>query len=629
MITASTSSRRYPTDLPTDSATEKTEKTHSLLFVNYVLSAAIVIGMKNFVVMDSQGHLSTLVSAVTALSIFLYALYQYLLPKPIPGVPYNEEATKSLFGDVPRLQKESQNNIFGWMIDQARKHGSPVFQFFIEPFQKPSVLITDFREGQDILMRRKEFDRSDFSIAVLGGEAPTFHINLKTGTEWKAHRRLLQDLMTPKFLHDVAAPNIYKSAARILDLWKIKVEIAPEKPFSAEKDIFYAALDAVFDFGFGNAVQDRALIPQIEKLTEMSDKELRRLGKTAAKEGFADFPTAPIYPPFEATLESVENVGGVAASGFPNLAWWLVGLKPSVKRMRSVRNDFLRDQVLKAVERYENQGLDGNDAYVKSAIDLMVQREATFAKKDERQPVFWCETMKDETLGFIVAGHDTTSTTLCWGVKFLTDNTACQSRLRESLRSVHTSAISEARPPSHDEITRSSIPYLEAVVEEMLRLAHTAIVQDRQCQEDTFILGHRIPKGTTVFIANKGPSFTEPGFNINEKLRSPSCQAAADQRCLRAWENENMDKFWPERWLVKNEKGEDVFNAAAGPTIPFGLGLRGCFGRKLAYMELKLLTTLMVWTFEFLPCPSSLSSYEDVETLTRKPKQCFIKLQVL
>lgn len=201
--------------------------------------------------------------------------------------------------------------------------------------------------------------------------------------------------------------------------------------------------------------------------------------------------------------------------------------------------------------------------------------------------------------------------------------------MRESLRSAHASALSESRAPAYSEIVQTSVPYLDAVVEEILRLAHTAIIQERQAKEDTVVLGHLVPKGTTVLIPNQGASFTEPAFDIAEILRSPSCQTAAKERGPRAWDPEDMDKFQPERWLTTAEGGQETFDSSAGPTLPFGLGLRGCFGRRLAYMELKLLVTLLVWTFEFLPCPNELSSYEDIEGLTRKPKQCFVSLKVI
>ncbi|OHE96840.1 cytochrome P450 [Colletotrichum orchidophilum] len=569
-------------------------------------------------------HIATAV--ISTLLVFLYTLYQYLLPKPIPGIPYNKEATKSLLGDIPRLQKQAPDNPFGWMIAEARRHDSPLSQFFIEPFQKPAVLITDFREGQDILMRRKEFERSDFTINLLSGEAPNFHINIKTGPEWKAHRRLLQDLMSPGFLHNVAAPNIYKSAANLLDVWKMKAKAAAGKPFGAERDIFYTALDAVFDFGFGSSVEHRALIPQIEMLQADNEKKppVDESNPTAV-----EFPGAPIHPTLETAIQTADNIMGVAATGFLKIAWWFIGIKPSVRSMRALRTGFLKDQVHKAVERHRGEGQDGSDSYVKSAVDLIIQRETTFAKKENREPVYWSDAMRDELLGFIVAGHDTTSTTLCWGVKFLSDNPACQQRLREALLATHADAVADDRLPSHEEITGANIPYLEAVVEEMLRLAHTTLNQDRQCKEDTIVLGHRIPKGTTVFIPNKGPSFTESGFDIDEKLRSPSSRTAAVERGVREWSNEGMGDFYPERWLSKNDDGEEVYDALAGPTMPFGLGLRGCFGRKLAYMELRLIVTLLVWTFDFRSCGEELSNYEDIETLTRKPKQCFVNLEVV
>ncbi|KAJ0325051.1 hypothetical protein COL5a_007555 [Colletotrichum fioriniae] len=575
---------------------------------------------------DQIPPLSILATAGSTLLIgLLYALYNYLLPKPIPGIPYNKEVIKSLLGDIPRLQKESPQNPFRWMIEQARRHDSPLSQFFLQPFHKPTVFIADFREGQDILMRRKEFDRSDFTISLLGGEAPSFHINLKTGPEWKSHRRLLQDLMTPNFLNHVAAPNIYKSARNLLELWNMKTA-ATGKPFSAEQDIFYTALDAVFDFGFGSSVEHRALIPQIKMLQSGSEN---KAGVDASNAKAVSFPVAPIHPTLETAIKTADNVTGVAATGFPDIAWWLIGLKPSVRSMRTFRKAFFKEQVQKAVERYEGQAQDDGDSYVKSAVDLMIHRETVFAGKENRKPVYWSDAMNDELLGFVVAGHDTTSTTLCWGVKFLSDNPACQQQLRESLRAAHQNAISDDRLPSHEEITGASIPYLDAVVEEMLRLSHTAVGQERQAKEDTIVLGRHIPKGTTVFIPNRGPSFTEPGFEVDEKLRSASSRTAAEERGLRVWGSDGMDKFRPERWLTKSDKGEVVFDALAGPTLPFGLGLRGCFGRKLAYLELRLLVTLLVWSFDFRTCDESLSGYDDIETLTRKPKQCFVNLGVL
>jgi cytochrome P450 len=50
---------------------------------------------------------------------------------------------------------------------------------------------------------------------------------------------------------------------------------------------------------------------------------------------------------------------------------------------------------------------------------------------------------------------------------------------------------------------------------------------------------------------------------------------------------------------VRKEKG-DEFDPSAKPVLAFGLGLRGCFGKRLAYVEIRILITLIIWNFELL-----------------------------
>src|SRR5215469_16093111 len=143
---------------------------------------------------------------------WLYLAYYWCLPKPIPAIPYNKHAAKSIWGDgkdmAASISKTGQ--IFLWMVQQTIRLKSPVIQVF-RPFSRPWVIIVDYRESQDILTRRtKEFDRSDFAGDVFAGIAPEHHVRMKTtNPKFKEHRRVLQDLMTPGFLNDVAATSIY------------------------------------------------------------------------------------------------------------------------------------------------------------------------------------------------------------------------------------------------------------------------------------------------------------------------------------------------------------------------------------------------------------------------------------
>jgi cytochrome P450 len=56
----------------------------------------------------------------------------------------------------------------------------------------------------------------------------------------------------------------------------------------------------------------------------------------------------------------------------------------------------------------------------------------------------------------------------------------------------------------------------------------------------------------------------------------------------------NPDKFWPDRWLKKDSNIILERNAF----IPFSIGSANCVGKPLAMMELRLVTCLLVKTFE-------------------------------
>ncbi len=210
--------------------------------------------------------------------------------------------------------------------------------------------------------------------------------------------------------------------------------------------------------------------------------------------------------------------------------------------------------------------------------------------------------------------------------------------MRRELRASHSSALEEKRLPTHAEITGSNIPYLNAFIEELFRLAHTVSAQNRSNSKDTVLLGYRIPKGTMVFFSNRGPSFTEPPMPIDEAQRHETSQQALKDGRARSYDalfncddDNRLDLFLPERWLVSSSEtgGKEVFDPAAWPTMPFGAGERACFGRRLAYMELKLLVTLLVWKFDFMQCPDALSSYEDIEVISRKPIHNYVCLSHL
>lgn len=204
----------------------------------------------------------------------------------------------------------------------------------------------------------------------------------------------------------------------------------------------------------------------------------------------------------------------------------------------------------------------------------------------------------------------------------MADHQHVQTEVRKVLQNAFVTAKSEGRNPTIQEITSTQIPYFDATMEEIQRFGGTSPVVDRQAVTDTELLGHHIPKGTVVVCLTMGPSMITPAFGIDEARRSPSCQAAFKEGKTKAWDTGDMGIFKPQRWLKDGK-----FDGSAGPLLAFGLGTRGCYGKRLAYLEMRILFTLILWNFELAECPGKLSGYKSVLISTNKPKDCYVSLR--
>jgi sterol 14-demethylase len=126
-----------------------------------------------------------------------------------------------------------------------------------------------------------------------------------------------------------------------------------------------------------------------------------------------------------------------------------------------------------------------------------------------------------------------------------------------------------------------SIPQLEAVLKETLRLHPPLILLLRVAQEDFEIGGHRIPAGTMVGATPRVSN------RIAEDFPDP-------------------DRFDPGRYL--DPRQEDLANRWTW--IPFGAGRHRCVGNAFAMMQLKAIFSVLLRDFEFeLAQPSE--SYRD------------------
>jgi len=188
---------------------------------------------------------------------------------------------------------------------------------------------------------------------------------------------------------------------------------------------------------------------------------------------------------------------------------------------------------------------------------------------------------------FLIAGTETTSTLLAWTFYALSKNLDIKKRLQTEIDS-----------NSDKELILDSLekdyPYLNAVIDEALRLYDPASSTNRVCDEDTEIDGVIIPKGTSILI-------NIYGIHHDEKLY------------------ENPFKFDPERFL--NTKDRDPFSF-----MPFGQGPRLCIGSKFALIEAKVAVILLMRNFEFVPQYDTSAEVEPIVGITLSPKSVLMKI---
>lgn len=179
------------------------------------------------------------------------------------------------------------------------------------------------------------------------------------------------------------------------------------------------------------------------------------------------------------------------------------------------------------------------------------------------------EALSDLCLNLLFAGHDTTASTLGYGLWLLTTkHPDVVDKLREEQRQVVVAHGSDITPEA-----LKHMKYTSAVVNELLRFQVIVPFVPRQAQRTFELDGWRIPKGHSIWVHTG--------------------HVTTDLSCTRTGPGLDPGAFNPERWLLP-----DAVKAAAW--LPFGGGPRMCLGYPLALLELKVVLAVLarsyMWT---------------------------------
>ncbi|KAH8646845.1 cytochrome P450 [Xylariales sp. PMI_506] len=580
--------------------------------------------MANLFSWPSVNSFNPLVSvSVAVLCGFLYLAYRLALPRPLPGIPYSEDAAKSLLGSLPEIVSFSMEHglVLPWFPLQNAKYNSPLYQFWEMPLAQPSVIVMDFQETQDILTRRtKEFDHGKRWTDAFVGVMPDHHISMMSSDpRFKRNKEIIRDLMSPTFLHTTSVPEVYDKAMALIRLWSFKAKYSNGKPFSAEHDISDVAMDIVSAAAFAFDDSMSGTKHQLDYLSSVVD-----FVPNMASDGSVEFPLSPDLAELKTFAKVVKYAGQVTGSPLPRVVhYWTWLTNSDIRRSTAQKDRVIAKEIQKSVKKMEDPN---NDRILRSAVDNILRRERTVAVKENRQTNFFSGRIQDEIFGYIMAGYETSLAGISWSVKLLSDHQEMQHKLRSSLRTSYIEAVAESRQPSPDEIVKRNIPYLDAVIEECFRVGNPIRVFHREATVDTTVLGRRIPKGTTLLFPSTGPGFTEPPIPVDDSLRS---ETSRSQYRGRHWDPSDCGQFNPNRWLTKDGDGNLKFDSQSGPFLSFGQGPRGCFGRKLAYQELRMIVVLLVWNFHLKELDGKIQSHDIVEGVSSVPKYTYVALEEL
>ena len=247
----------------------------------------------------------------------------------------------------------------------------------------------------------------------------------------------------------------------------------------------------------------------------------------------------------KALLPELLNLG----NGLPMFFKFLrLPVVPSWRRFTAVRKqtDELIGQLIRDRASSDDRGDD--------ILSMLLEAEYDDGSRMDELEV------RDQLLSILSAGHETTAIAMAWTLYWLHRHPEKLNRLLED--------ISE-QAPTGDPEALTQIPYLDAVVNESLRIHPVLPDLARKLCQDTELMGCKLKAGTAVgavaFLTHRDPEIYE-----------------------------NPDEWIPERFLDHKFSPFEFY--------PFGGGNRRCIGAAFASFEAKVVlgTLLSAYRFELL-----------------------------
>nr|XP_022906467.1 cytochrome P450 4C1-like isoform X2 [Onthophagus taurus] len=239
---------------------------------------------------------------------------------------------------------------------------------------------------------------------------------------------------------------------------------------------------------------------------------------------------------------------------------------------------FLKDgksfyENVKVLHNFTNKVISERKEYLKEHPIKIEEDDETFTKKRlsfldlllTSTEKLTDSDIRAEVDTFMFAGHDTTTTGICWTLFLLGLNQDCQQKAYEEIQDV---LGDKNTPETISDL--NELKYLECCIKESLRIYPSVPLISRVLTEDITLDGFKIPKGTNC------------NLDIYHTHRNAEIYP-------------EPEKYDPDRFQPENSKNRHPY-----AYIPFSAGPRNCIGQKFAMYEEKTLLASILKAYEVI-----------------------------
>lgn len=188
--------------------------------------------------------------------------------------------------------------------------------------------------------------------------------------------------------------------------------------------------------------------------------------------------------------------------------------------------------------------------------------------------------VRDQVMTLMFAGHDTTTSTVTFMLHELARHPKVLAKLCEE-----QDRLLGGKPPTVDQFERE-MPYLEMVVDEVLRLYPPAWIGPRRAVREFEFGGYTVPKDAYLNYCSWA------SHRLPEVFPDP-------------------EAFIPERF-TRERKAQ----LPRGAYIPFGGGQRVCIGKRFGQTEVKLVATMLLQRLRLEALPGRTMTIRQMPTLS-------------